>query len=101
MDNPFSIIDERLESIEKCLKDLLSLKENLQHQILKKDIDEDTKLTTDHLAEYLGCSKATVLRYKRDGVFPFYQAGRSFYFKKHEIDQALSSTKKKKAAGQF
>jgi len=101
MDNPFSIIDQRLETIEKCLKDLLSIKEDLQQVVFNKAQEEDFTFTAEALAGYLNCSKSTVLRYKRDGVFPFYQAGRSFYFKKQEIDQALSSTKKKKAAGQF
>jgi excisionase family DNA binding protein len=93
MDNPFSIINQRLETIEKCLKDLLSLKDDLQHVVMNKAQEEDSTLTADALAGYLNCSKSTVLRYKKNGVFPFYQAGRSFYFKKQEIDEALSSTK--------
>lgn len=91
MDNPFSILEQRLEAIERYLKDLLSCTGNLPQLPENTVIEEETIFKAEELAKYLGCSKSTVMRYKRHGVFPFYQAGRSFYFKKMEVDKALSS----------
>jgi excisionase family DNA binding protein len=95
MDNPFLILEHRLETIERYLEDLLSYTSSLPQLPDNKDSEEETTFKAEELAKYLGCSRATVLRYKRDGVFPFYQAGRSFYFKKAEVDQALSSKQTK------
>ncbi len=47
------------------------------------------------LANYLKVTKATVHAYKNRGVFPYYQTGRTVYFKKCEVDLALGSVKKK------
>lgn len=46
------------------------------------------------LADYLQVTKATIHAYKNRGVFPFYQTGRTVYFKKSEVDAALSNKKK-------
>jgi excisionase family DNA binding protein len=50
------------------------------------------------LAHYLNCTKATIHAYKRRGVFPYYQTGRTVYFKKSEVDKALEVGNKKKGA---
>ncbi len=96
MDNPFLIIDKRLEEIERCLKQIICLSSSLLNDSIKPCRSEDIELNVDQLAEYLGCVKSTVLRYKREGVIPFYQAGRSAYFKKDEVDMALSSRRNKR-----
>ncbi len=95
MDNPFSIIDERLANIEKCLAQLMSVILDKPQQELVDRMEEEARLTITELAEYLNKDKSTILRYKKNSVFPFYQAGRTVYFKKNEVDQALSSGKKK------
>lgn len=96
MDNPFLIIDARLENIEKCLAKIMSVIEGPVTNTQLQDKVE-ISLSIAQLAEYLGVTKATVFKYKREAVFPFYQAGRTVYFKKHEVDQALSFGKKRKA----
>jgi excisionase family DNA binding protein len=53
---------------------------------------EDERLDYAGAAEYLGVSKQTITKYKNNGVLKFYQTGRTVYFKKSEIDQALAST---------
>ena len=57
-------------------------------------VEEDEKLSIEGLATYLNCTKATVHAYKKRGVFPFYQTGRTIYFKKAEVDAALANTKR-------
>lgn len=49
------------------------------------------------LADYLKVTKSTIHAYKKRGVFPYYQTGRTVYFKKSEVDAALEVGKKKGA----
>ncbi len=95
MDNPFSIIDERLANIERCLAQLMSAVLDKPQQLLVDRMEDETRLTIAELAEYLNKDKSTIIRYKKNSVFPFYQAGRTVYFKKSEVDAALCSGKKK------
>ena len=55
-------------------------------------------LSISEAAKYLKCSKVTIHKYKKRGMFKFYGTGKLTYFKKHEIDEALSSQPKKKGA---
>jgi excisionase family DNA binding protein len=57
--------------------------------------EKDIKFSITELAEYLGCSKATIHNYKKRAVFPYYQTGRTVYFKKNEIDKSLESSRMK------
>ena len=52
------------------------------------------QFTISELADYLKCTKATIHAYKKRGVFPYYQTGRTVFFKKSEVDAALSANKK-------
>jgi excisionase family DNA binding protein len=96
MDNPFSILDERLANIERCLAQLMSAVLDKPQQLLVDRVEEETRLTITELAHYLKKDRSTVHRYKNNGIFPFYQAGRTVYFKKAEIDLASSSSKKRR-----
>jgi len=90
------MIDERLANIERCIAQVMSVVLEKPQQLLVNGIEEETRLTIAELAKYLNKNKSKVLRYKKNSVFPFYQAGRTVYFKKNEVDGALRSSKKKK-----
>lgn len=62
--------------------------------------EPEQNFTRSQLAEYLKCTLPTVDRYRDKGIFPFYQTGRTIYFKKSEVDQALKVGNKKKGARQ-
>jgi len=53
------------------------------------------QFTIAELAVYLKCTKATIHAYKKRGIFPYYQTGRTVYFKKVEVDKALEVSKRK------
>lgn len=91
MSNPFEVIDKRLSNIEELL---LSIKHPTPLQALPPN-SSDQEFTIAGLAAYLKRSKATIHSYKRGGVFPFYQTGRTVYFKKSEVDAALNSKQKR------
>ncbi|RZJ77715.1 MAG: DNA-binding protein [Flavobacterium sp.] len=57
--------------------------------------EPEERLTRNQLANYLGVTLPTVDRYRSRSVFPYYQTGRTIYFKKSEVDNALSVGKKK------
>jgi len=59
-------------------------------------VEKPQTFTISELADYLNCTKATIHAYKKRGVFPYYQTGRTVYFKKNEVDAALEVGKKKK-----
>jgi len=62
--------------------------------IEKPTENADDKLTISEAAAYLKVSKVTIHKYKNNALFPFYQGCGTVYFKKSEIDEALSSKKK-------
>lgn len=67
---------------------------NAQSQVPQAAQEPQQKFSISGLAEYLDCSKATIHAYKRRGIFPYYQTGRTIYFKKAEVDAALANKKK-------
>lgn len=56
-------------------------------------IEVNERFTIGELADYLKCTKATIHAYKKRGVFPYYQTGRTVYFIKSEIDESLAAHK--------
>ena len=67
-------------------------------QTTGQPIEASQQFTITELAAYLKCTKATIHAYKKRGIFPYYQTGRTVYFKKSEVDEALEVGKKKGAA---
>jgi hypothetical protein len=55
---------------------------------------EDQTFNSKQLGHYLNRTPQTITAYKKRGVFPYYQTGRTIYFKKSEVDAALASNKK-------
>lgn len=93
MSNPFEIIDVRLNNIEKLL-DLL-VKYPSEPKVCT---DIDKKLSRKEAAEYLNVTLPTLDRYRREKRLPSYQTGRTIYFKRSEIDNALAINLKTRRA---
>jgi excisionase family DNA binding protein len=89
MTNPFEILDKRLENIEMMLL-------NLKHKEPQQQLKSDVTFSIFELANYLKVTKATIHAYKNRKVFPYYQTGRTVFFKKSEVDAALEIDGKKK-----
>jgi excisionase family DNA binding protein len=58
--------------------------------------EKEITFSIPELANYLKCTKATIHAYKKRGIFPYYQTGRTVFFKKSEVDKALAVGTKKK-----
>lgn len=69
-----------------------------EHQPAASSIEVNDQFTIAELADYLKCTKNTIQVYKRRGIFPYYQTGRTVFFKKSEVDKALAVGTKKKGA---
>ncbi|BAU54658.1 helix-turn-helix domain-containing protein [Mucilaginibacter gotjawali] len=68
----------------------------LENQLPSENLiaSQDQRFDSKGLSDYLGCTPQTICVYKKRGVFPFYQTGRTIYFKKSEVDAALASNRK-------
>lgn len=89
MYNPFEDLQLRLIEIEKLLQSLLNSPK-------EQEAEKDQKLTRKEAAEYLNVTLPTLDRYRRENRLPSYQTGRTIYFKRNEIDNALSINPKKR-----
>ena len=92
MDNPFLVIEQRLIVIEQNLNHLLTTFKT-SSEVQHEPLDERKKLSISDLSAYLNVSKSTIHRYKNNRIFPFYQAGRTVFFKKNEVDKAMLALK--------
>jgi len=89
----FAIEQLIFKSVNAALA-LYSLKASntLPENVTEKEIT----FSIPELANYLKCTKATIHAYKKRGIFPYYQTGRTVFFKKSEVDKALAVGTKKK-----
>lgn len=94
MDNPFEILIQQNAEILQYLRELKGIPTPSSSS--SAQISEDIKMSMDEVAKYLNKAKTTIQRYKNNGVFPYYQAGRTVFFKKSEVDAAMSSAAPKK-----
>lgn len=92
MENPFLLIEQRLTTIENHLQNLLKEKPSPSSIPVNKE-ESNQKFSISELASYLQVAKSTIHRYKNNRIFPFYQAGRTVFFKKHEVDSAMQALK--------
>jgi excisionase family DNA binding protein len=78
MENPFEIIIERLDQIEKLLKSL-----KLENSNAQKNYPEI--FTVKHVAEYLDVSKSYIYQLTRTNLIPHSKNGNRLYFDKEKI----------------
>lgn len=83
-------LSEIEQIIRKCVIDAIASTPQAQPAP-----QSEQTLTIKGLAEYLNVTVCTIQAYKRKRVFPFYQTGRTVFFKKSEVDAAMVSTKKR------
>lgn len=95
MVNPFEILIQQNAEILQHLQDLKAL--GISIPVKKEGVEEeDQKFSIAEVANYLKKGKATIQRYKNDGALPYHQVGRTVFFKKSEVDAAMSSMVVKK-----
>lgn len=93
MTNPFAELEARLSNIENLLLDIKhnpkGTPTNTPPQPFIKGIHE--------LAKFLQVSPARAQKLKNEGVFPYWQDGRTLLFDPEKVRQAMSTIKKGRA----
>ena len=82
MENPFELILERLDRIEKAIASL-----NITNPIPVNNAPMDVK----DLSEYLKLSVSAIYKLTSTSEIPHYKSGKRLYFKKEDIDEWIFS----------
>lgn len=90
MENPFDIIIERLDSIEKILFELSN--KVLAHTT---PTSQEKLMGIDELSEYLKLAKPTIYQKTASREMPSIKIGKRLYFKKSDIDIWLNQGRRK------
>jgi len=84
MENPFDLIDQRLQTIEEKLDSLI---QNIDKQEKSSSLST-TWITTKQLAQHLGISTAAITN-MRGSKIPYYKIGGRILFKREEVDEYI------------
>ena len=74
MENPFEVILEKLNNIEKAIEKLNTSSNS-----------DDDFMNIEQVASFVGLSKATVYGLTHERKIPHFKAGKRLYFKKSDI----------------
>ena len=86
MENPFEIIEQRLNNIENQLSELLKM---AKAPILKEVTEEI--MTVEQLSDYLTIARQTIYEKCSKKEIPYFKAGKRLYFKKSVINDWINS----------
>ena len=86
MENPFEIIEQRLNNIENQLSELLKM---AKAPILKEVTEEI--MTVEQLSDYLTIARQTIYEKCSKKEIPYFKAGKRLYFKKNVINDWINS----------
>jgi excisionase family DNA binding protein len=84
MENPFEIILEKLDRIEKAIEQL-----NANGPLANTNDPMDVK----DLAAYLKISASTIYKFTSTRSIPYYKNGKRLFFKREEINDWIFTTK--------
>lgn len=88
MENPFEIIDARLDRIEKLLENIYTNNTSEHLDTVLPPI-----MTVEQLASYLSLSKSTIYKLTSSRDIPFSKRSKKIYFKRKEIDKWILESK--------
>jgi excisionase family DNA binding protein len=91
MENTFEIINEKLNTIEQILLEIKQEQRGTSNS--KSNAIEFMNVT--QVAEYLSLAKATIYGMVHKLEIPNYKQGKRLYFKKADIDQWLTKSRRK------
>lgn len=82
MENPFELILERLDRIEKAIQ-------KLSHTSDAHDVNQIMDIY--EVAEYIKVAKTSIYGMTHQNTIPHYKSGKKLYFKKSDIDEWIFS----------
>lgn len=90
MENPFELIDCRLQAIEEKLDGLIKRIENP----VQASLPSTTWVNSKQLAQHLGISTAAITN-MRGSKIPYYKIGGRVLFKREEVDEFIQKSRHK------
>ncbi|WP_291099357.1 MULTISPECIES: helix-turn-helix domain-containing protein [unclassified Flavobacterium] len=84
MENPFEIILEKLNSIEKAIEKLNAVSN-----------DEQEFMNLEQVSSFIGLAKPSVYGLIHERKIPYFKTGKRLYFKKSDIVNWITSTRVK------
>lgn len=87
INNPFALLDERLQRIEQLLK------EQSRTEQTHQSTDETDLLTPKETADFLRISLPTLWRWQKKGKIKCYGIAGSRYYKRSELLESLTELK--------
>lgn len=87
MENPFEIVIEKIDRIERILLEVLGGKPNGYETLNVLNVDQAAKL--------LSMTKSTVYKMTSRMEIPYYKRAKRIYFKKSELEEWLLKIRKK------
>ena len=88
MENPFELLEQRLQAIEDKLDGLI---QNIDKQEKSSSISS-TWVTTKQLAQHLGISTAAITNIRGTKI-PYYKIGGRILFKCEEVDEYIQKSR--------
>ena len=88
MENPFELLEQRLQAIEEKLDGLI---QNIDKQE-KSSSFSTTWVTTKQLAQHLGISTAAITNIRGTKI-PYYKIGGRILFKREEVDAYIQKSR--------
>lgn len=89
LQNPFQVISDRLDNLERLLLDLRDERKSVPSKTLPQ------YLSAKEACEYLRLSLASLYRKTSEGSIPFIKKHKRVLFVREELDQWLKSAKHK------
>ena len=86
MENPFELIMERLDRIEKAISNLKT-----ENSI----VAESKPMNLKEVVAYMGTSTSAIYKLTSTAEIPHYKLGKKLFFKKEEIDEWIYANKVK------
>jgi excisionase family DNA binding protein len=94
MENPFELIMEKLNSIEK----LVLQRNQPTSNVIRTEIKVHDIMNLAQVCEYISVSKSNIYKFTSSRTIPHFKTGKRIYFKRLEIDEWLTKNKIKTKA---
>jgi excisionase family DNA binding protein len=95
IENPYSILERRLNRIETLI---LEIKETQEHQAQSATGNKTKKpVKIDRVCQLLGISESTARNWMREGILPYNRKGSRIFFYEEDVLASLEASKKRRA----
>jgi excisionase family DNA binding protein len=88
MENPFEILMQRLDNIERLLYEII------QQKLAANGVAKEV-MNVEEVAQYLDVAKSTIYKLTSTREIPHFKKGKRIYFRTNEINEWMAKGKRK------